>query len=269
MRRLALVVVAGCYAPHAAPGAPCGIGGACPAGLVCSPASQTCELVAIDAAIDDGMHFDVPAPIGDAAVGPMLVAQSSNFGTGGATLAVTISTAAGDLLVMTGAAIHGPLTSVSGGGALWARAARALQNTNVEIWYGITDGSSNDVTITLTGNTQDIWMVVSEWSGIATTNPLDGAIATSGVVSPADAGMVVTANARDLLVFAVADGTPNTFGTPSPGAWSALDTIAAAGFFPTQAEWYRVTGIAGRFDPHVDETAGQWDAAIAAFRVAP
>jgi hypothetical protein len=43
------VAIAACYHPHPQAGAPCP-DGTCPSGLVCSPASQTCELVAIDAA---------------------------------------------------------------------------------------------------------------------------------------------------------------------------------------------------------------------------
>ncbi len=45
---VAAVVLIGCYAPHPPAGSPCA-NGVCPSGLVCSPASQTCELVAVDA----------------------------------------------------------------------------------------------------------------------------------------------------------------------------------------------------------------------------
>jgi hypothetical protein len=43
MRALVLVALAGCYGPHAATGVPCGEGSACPEGLVCAPATHTCE----------------------------------------------------------------------------------------------------------------------------------------------------------------------------------------------------------------------------------
>lgn len=49
---VALSLGAACYAPSPQPGAPCA-NGACPSGLVCAPATQTCELAAgVDAAID-------------------------------------------------------------------------------------------------------------------------------------------------------------------------------------------------------------------------
>ena len=47
----AVAVLAACFSPHAQPGAPCGDDGTCPSGLVCSPASSTCELSAIDAGV--------------------------------------------------------------------------------------------------------------------------------------------------------------------------------------------------------------------------
>ena len=61
-------LLAGCYSPTLPTGAPC-TNGVCPRGLVCSPATTTCELAAVDrdAAIDVAldMAFDAPA---DAAI---------------------------------------------------------------------------------------------------------------------------------------------------------------------------------------------------------
>lgn len=44
------MLCAACYSPSPRPGAPC-TNGACPTGLVCSAATQTCELVDVDASI--------------------------------------------------------------------------------------------------------------------------------------------------------------------------------------------------------------------------
>ncbi len=52
MRLLALGMLAACYGPHVSPGAQCGPGGACPEELTCSPATNTCEVKAVDAAVD-------------------------------------------------------------------------------------------------------------------------------------------------------------------------------------------------------------------------
>ncbi|MDB4958087.1 MAG: lysyl oxidase-like [Myxococcales bacterium] len=54
-------MLVGCYAPHPQTGAPCG-DGACPGDLVCSPATNTCELSStIDGAVD-GMVIDGCTP---------------------------------------------------------------------------------------------------------------------------------------------------------------------------------------------------------------
>lgn len=52
VRHLAgLLVVSGCFSPSPPAGTPCP-NGVCPTGLVCSPASMTCETTAVDASID-------------------------------------------------------------------------------------------------------------------------------------------------------------------------------------------------------------------------
>ncbi|HEY0251632.1 MAG TPA: hypothetical protein VGC41_08900, partial [Kofleriaceae bacterium] len=59
-----LLLVAACYSPSAKPGSPCDTG-PCPSGLVCSPATLTCELTAEDAILD-GPPVDVLEVIPDA-----------------------------------------------------------------------------------------------------------------------------------------------------------------------------------------------------------
>src|SRR5690349_10567497 len=69
MRRLcAAILLWGCYAPHPQAGAPCARG-VCPSGLVCSPATQTCEVTATDppdasrdAPPSDAPPIDAPPP---------------------------------------------------------------------------------------------------------------------------------------------------------------------------------------------------------------
>ena len=174
----------------------------------------------------------------------------------------------GDLLVMVGAAEHGGLATVSGGGVTsWTRATRSLDNTNIEIWYGVCDGSSATVTITFPAYTLPIWMAVSEWSGMASTNVLDSTRSISGNTSPAGAGTLATTNAHDVLIFAVTDDTPNTFGAPTQGPWSAMTGVSPPPL--VQAAWYREVSTAGSYGPTVTETAHSWESAAAAFRAAP
>ncbi len=60
---IVLSAVAACYAPHPPAGAPCSTGGDCPDGLVCSPATNTCELTATepsDGSATDAHDRDAP-----------------------------------------------------------------------------------------------------------------------------------------------------------------------------------------------------------------
>ena len=51
VRACAILVLVGCYAPSPTMGVECGAGGVCPKPLVCSPATNTCETTATDAAL--------------------------------------------------------------------------------------------------------------------------------------------------------------------------------------------------------------------------
>src|SRR5438445_3618302 len=109
---LALWVLAGCYAPQPPAGAPCPADGTCPTGLVCSPATSTCEkqavmadahqnadaaVVGIDAATPDARMLDAYVPNV-----PKLVQQNTNTADSAGTISVTLSTmpTSGNLLVM-------------------------------------------------------------------------------------------------------------------------------------------------------------------------
>lgn len=262
----AAILASGCYSPHPQPGAPCGTGG-CPDGLVCSPATMTCELRAIDAAVDTrAVDSTVDTPPADAPPsGPRVVQQGTNHASSAASLSVTLPNlpASGDVLVMIGGDPAAALTSVSGGGATWTPAARSTVNANVEIWVGVTDGTSAVVTITLTNSSSSMTIAVSEWAGLRAANLIDVTSTGNGVASPADPGPITTTSAKDLLIFAVGDGAPNTFGTPGPGTWAALDGVTGV---ITQGAWWRYVTATGAFEPTVSETANTWDAAAVALR---
>jgi hypothetical protein len=269
-------VLAGCYAPHPHAGTPCP-SGACPDPLVCSPATHTCETTAIDAPVSHDARaidaaLDSQRPPVDAPNQAMLVQQAANHADAD-TLAITLAQApaAGDMLVFVGGDVHAALdasTGVAGGGvSTWKRATYSDVNTNIEIWYGVTSGGATTITATgVSGDMHPIFGIVSEWSGLLALNPLDGVHATDGIVSPADPGAIVTANAHDLLIFGVGDASPNAFGAPSPGVWTALTPISAD---VSIAAWYRIQTTAGFVHPTVSETNGQWDAAVVALQVAP
>jgi len=267
---LLLVIGLGCYAPQPSSGAPCASSGMCPDGLVCSPASQTCELTAVDAHVGDVAHDSAPivhdAPV-DAAT-PMLVQHATSYAAPSQSLSVTLpaAPAAGHVLVLIAGNPHAGLTSVTGAGATWARAAISPIYNNVEIWLGVTDGSSATLTATDPGSTAPMSLLLTEWSGLATANTLDGSAVLDGMTSPASAGAIVTTNPRDLILFAISNGSPNTFGVPGPGTWTALPLLDHA---VIQAAWYLVADTAASFAPEVSETGHTWDAALVGLRIAP
>lgn len=270
--RLGTVLVAcvGCYTPHPQAGAPCP-DGVCPSGLVCSPATATCELRAVDARVNDSPLRDAaidatPDAPTDAPSTPMLVQQVKTTADAAATLSATLAApVAGHVLVMIGGGPAAPIGTVTGGGATWTSAAGSYVNSNEEIWFGVTDGSNRTVTITIPNTAGPIFMLVSEWSGLAIANTLDIGNVANGVTSPASAGSITT-HARDLVLFGVSAFVPETFGTPSPGSWTALTPIAATSV--VQSAWYQLAPP-GTYAPQITTTGTPWDAAITALRVAP
>jgi hypothetical protein len=253
MRMLAAMLLAGCFNPRPASGIACSDSGDCPDGLVCSANACVGSVSPDGAAPQDSTGL----------VAPALVQQITTSVDHGATLSATLPAmpAAGNALVMIGANEHDVLTSVTGGGATWAIAAGSAQNANVELWFGISDGSSATVTIDCATDCdpQPSWISLSEWSGLATSNLLDIAIADNGLDSPARTSGVTTTGAHDLLVVAAADLQPNNFGEPMPGTWRPLTPIVTAAI--AQSAWYAVVPP-GTYTPTVSETGNNWDAVL-------
>lgn len=177
----------------------------------------------------------------------------------------------GNVVVMVGAAVNFRLATVSGGGVTtWKRAAMSDHQTNVEIWYGVVDTVATPVTIDcVPGCTslEEIWMLLTEWSGLDTSNLADGSGGGStGSVTPASTS-AATLHAPDLLIFAVS--TPGNVGDatdPAGGTWVGLHVVEPSSI--EQAAWYQVAPSSGTFAPHAD-VAARWDAALAAFRMTP
>jgi hypothetical protein len=107
---------------------------------------------------------------------------------------------------------------------------------------------------------------VGEWSRLDGANPFDVAVASSGNTSPASAGSISTTAPRDLVIFAVNSYLPNTFGAPTGGAWTMLDTQVGDSM---QTVWFALVDTPGPVAPTVEESRHAWDAAIAAFRTTP
>jgi hypothetical protein len=202
----------------------------------------------------------------DAADTPRLVQETVDSKDAVTTLSVTLPAAPkiGNMLIFVGGSNIAPLATISGGSTAWTRAIKSSVNPNIEIWFGVADGSSA-ITIDAsvpTGMTTS----VSEWSGLLTSDPLDTAVAMAGTSNPASTGMLTTTNANDLLISGVADFLPTAIGDPTTSAWTKLNTFTSNS---VQTVWYQTTTAIGTYDATLASASNRWDAAIAAFRLSP
>jgi hypothetical protein len=258
------LLAAGCFHPHPATGSPCTADSECPTELVCSHGSCEVTVAPDDAAPSDQALPDVAI---DAPTGPMLVQQVIASADRAATLGATLpaAPAPGNVLLMIGGNQHTSLTSVTGGGATWTKITGSNENANIEVWFGIADGSHTPVMLdcAVSGcETQPIWMHLSEWSGLAGASAVGPSIASNGLTSPVHVGSITT-TATNLIVFAFSDASPNTVGVPAPGTWTKLDEVMPVAVM--QNAWYLVGGP-GTYGPAVTETAHSWDAALVVLR---
>jgi len=210
----------------------------------------------VDASID-GPPIDAPGPM------PQLIQQAFSFESPGTTLTTSFTSmpTAGHLLVAVGGCPTNALASIAGGATTWTRAAYSTTNSNIEVFVGVSNGEKN-VTITLPTCTSQMSLSISEWDHLAAM-PIDVTSAAAGNVSPSSAGAITTTGAPRLILFSVANYTPNTFGTPSDGPWQSLMAINGAVEVRT---WYRVVTATGMFAPTVSETHHDWDAALVSLK---
>jgi hypothetical protein len=270
---VAACVLAGCFAPHPGAGSPCP-DGTCPTGLVCSPATLTCEVTGMprpDAATDGVPSDDAPPPppadMPPPPPAPQLVQQEIATTMTGDTLAVTLPQAPvpGNVVVMVGGGVSAGIDVISGGAATWTVATASTIQSNAEIWFAVADGTRT-VTIHIPGSVdQSIFMNVSEWSGVAAVGTLDIARHRSGSLGGPASTPVLTTSARDLIVLGVSTFLPSTFG--SPGAeWTEVTEAETADI--VLHAWY-VVEPPGTYSPTVPITSEFWDAAIAGLKASP
>lgn len=92
------------------------------------------------------------------------------------------------------------VTSITGGGVTWVKAASSNSQRDAEIWYGVNStGNGKDMTINFSdGQGTAIWNM-TEFSGIANVNPVDSFNSSNGILSIVGTS-VSTHNANELIV---------------------------------------------------------------------
>lgn len=214
------------------------------------------------------------APVGDAgpdagpAPGVSLVQQRGATAFNMPTLSLVLPSAPrlGDVLVLCGASFDVNLSGVSGGGGAWTMAVRDGTTDNIEIWYAVvTTAGSTTVVVDGTGTVRSLWGHVSEWSGVATTTPLDATRTAAGTTT-ADAALVVdvTGPGRELAFACLVDSTGSSFTDPTPGPWTALDGVGDGNI--SQGEWFQPAAPPGSPTIAISHTGTYWDVATATFR---
>ncbi|HTR52978.1 MAG TPA: hypothetical protein VMJ10_19925, partial [Kofleriaceae bacterium] len=210
--------------------------------------------------------FD-PTPDADSPATPALVQQQGQTTYDMPLLSIVLPAPArvGDLLVMCGASYDVDLTGVSGGGT-WVEAVHDGGTDNVDIWYTTVTTATTTIVVDGTGTTRSLWGQVSEWSGVAgsvdTTHTASGSSTLDVAI-----GIATTTAGRELAYACVVDATGSTFGTPSPGAWTALGGLGDGNI--SQLEWYTISSGPSSYTIAVPHSGNYWDAATATFIAEP
>jgi trimeric autotransporter adhesin len=156
------------------------------------------------------------------------------------------------------------ISAVSGGGVSWVRGSQGGSHSDVEIWYGLnSSGSGSSVTVTY-GGAGSGGVNVSEFSGVATSNALDVAPATTaGVSATPTTPIATTNNASDLILAAAADSSVSgTTGGPTNSFIALSEAANSNKIIPA----YRIVTATGSYSTGWTEANNGWDAAIVALK---
>jgi RHS repeat-associated protein len=124
------------------------------------------------------------------------------------------------------------VSTVTGGGVTWVRGANGGTNAagDDEVWYGVnsTGGSgTTTITATMTAGTDTLAAYAAEFSGVATTSPLDTSGTASGTGKTAASPTLTTTTAGD-LVFETSNLFDTVSGSPT-GPWADINGPSSSG----------------------------------------
>ncbi len=189
--------------------------------------------------------FSVTTPAGSAA--PALVQTAGSSTT---TVTFPTPTTPGDLLVLSSGVFTGtskPITAVNDGKNTWTRVgayAVSGANSDGELWYAPNAASVGSVTVT-TGATT-VALRLQEFSGVATTSPLDRSTGAAASSRTATSGQVTPTTPGDLAVGFIA-GHANTevIASTTPGYAMQPQQTTTSPSATSVASGYQVLGAVG------------------------
>jgi hypothetical protein len=197
--------------------------------------------------------------------GIKLIQQNVNgneSGTANMSVSFTSNNTAGNFLIVTGSAAR-PASTLSVSDTLGNSYSTAFgpvtdttQNVTIYVWYvPICKGGANTVTITPSG-TAALEIHVSEWSGLASTSPVDQTASATGTGTSVSSG-VKTTTINGELVFGY--------------SWVFSSASAGTGFTPISLvngdlDEYQIQPTAGSIATTFTQTSGTWFAAMVTFK---
>jgi hypothetical protein len=162
---------------------------------------------------------------------------------------------------------------VDSAGSAWTRIgafAVAGHNSDGEMWYAVSAGAATSVTV-FTTNPAVVSLEIQEFSGVATTSPLDVSTGTSNSGTLAGSGTVTPATVGDLAVgFVAGHSNSQAISVTAPGftAQAQQNSIQAGGYIIASV----VTGYKVLSSTNSQTFTGgfmssmYWGAGIAAFK---
>jgi hypothetical protein len=212
--------------------------------------------------------------------GPALVQTGAATETAASTtLATTLAkpTSAGNLLVLSASVYVGAtnhITSITdSAGNTWSKVnawSTASHNSDGEMWYAVNASAAATLTVTTHVTTAaSMALEVDEFSGIATTNPLDQSLGASTTGTTASAGPLTPGSAGELLVGFTAGHASSQLMTVSTNGYSVQPQRTSTNPVATLVTGFSVgaapqpTSFAATFP-----AAMYWAAGLAAFRPA-
>jgi hypothetical protein len=164
------------------------------------------------------------------------------------------------------------VTSLSGGGVTWVPAvSQCSAVARAGVYYGLAStGGTRAVTLVLDGGPDDFGIYVSEWSGIASSQAVEGASfnQASADGGPLTTGTVGAISENDLLFACGAQDRSVVTAGPA-AAFTALPSLAPKD--DVQEEAYRLPGDAGIYATSwsLNAPAAQWCGILVAFKRGP
>jgi hypothetical protein len=218
--------------------------------------SPTQTIAYVEDAANSGTNTSLSTTIGASAIGDTLIVQVASDHSGFPT-AATVS-------------------SISGGGVTtWTKVIQTVAGTNngeTDIWYGQVASTTGNTSVTVNmSRSVGIELVnVSEWSGIATTSPVDANTGTSNTGPAFTAGPVTTTITGDLVLSDAWTSLTTASSPVSASGFTALAQKATTGYRGWAA--YQIVGAAGSYPANWTQpgsTSGNYATSIAAFKPHP